>query len=458
MPHRNLMVLLAAAVVAIVCRHRVESSRYGRVLADAIRQIESRFVEPVEPKELFEGAMEGMIGRLNDPYSQFISARDLREFNETLNQEFGGLGMEVSQDPKTGQLRVVAPMHGTPAFKAGIRAGDHIVRIDGRSTQNLSLTDAVGLMRGAPGTTVTLEVVREGETQPIALSMRRQRIPIDTVLGDTRNPDGTWNFTLEDHPGIGYVRVNAFSRETAADLRRVLNRLLEEGMEKLILDLRDDPGGLLEAAIELADLFLREGVIVSVRRREYSESFSATAAGTLPDFPIVVLVNQHSASASEIVAACLKDHGRAAIAGQRTYGKGTVQQVIDLEGGRSALKLTTAGYWRPSGRNINRRLDSTDDDDWGVRPNPELNVPLDADEYAQLRAWRMRRGIPRGNDDVAAEDDEAPFIDRQLQRAVEYLQSLDASGEVPLKAAGFRDGTWPEGPGMYTRRGRNCAS
>ncbi len=421
MPHRNLLVLLAAALASIVCHQRVETNRYGRVLVDAMRQIEHRYVEPVPPSELFEGAMAGMVERLNDPYSQFVTARDLQQFNESLNQEFGGVGMEVSQDPTTGQIRVVAPMYGTPAYRAGIRAGDRIVRIEGRGTHGLSLADAVRLMRGRPGTTVTLEVLQAGAAEPVELSIRRQRIPIDTILGDTRNADGTWNFTVEGHPEIGYVRVNAFSRETVADLRKVLDRLLEGGMQKLVLDLRDDPGGLLDAAIELSDMFLREGLIVSVRRRDYAETYSATKRDTLPHFPMVILVNQHSASAAEIVAACLQDHGRAKIAGQRSYGKGTVQQVIDLEAGQGALKLTTAGYWRPSGRNINRRLDSTDEDDWGVRPNPGLEVELDKGELARLHAWRLRRGIPRENGAAADEEADADFVDRQLQRAVEYL-------------------------------------
>lgn len=422
MPHRNLMVLLAAALASIVCHHRVETNRYGRVLVEAMRQIESRYVEQIPAGDLFEGAMEGMIEKLNDPYSQFITARDLRQFNESLNQEFGGVGMEVSQDPKTRQLRVVAPLYGTPAYKAGIRAGDRILRIEGRGTHGLSLTDAVRLMRGKPGTTVTLEILHAGESEPVELVIHRRQIPIDTVLGDTRNPDGTWNFSIEGHPEIGYVRVNAFSRETATDLRKIIGKLLEEGMKKLILDLRDDPGGMLDAAIDLSDMFLREGLIVSVRRRGYSERYSASARGTLPDFPMVVLANQQSASASEIVAACLKDHGRAKIAGQRTYGKGTVQQVLDLDGGQGAVKITTASYWRPSGRNINRKIDSTDEDDWGVCPSPGLEVVLDGEESARLRVWRLRRDIPRGNSAVADDDDDDDFVDRQLQRAVEFLQ------------------------------------
>ncbi|MDZ7618004.1 MAG: S41 family peptidase [Patescibacteria group bacterium] len=454
MPHRNLMVLLAAAVLSILCHHRVESNRYGRILSDALRQIERRYVQPVEPKDLFDGAMEGMLGVLNDPYSRFVTSAELNEFNESLNQEFGGVGMEVSQDAKTKQLRVVSPLFGTPAYQAGIRAGDRILRIEGQATDQLALIDAVRLMRGQPGTTVTLEVLHVGAAEPVELLLRRRQIPIDTILGDTRNQDGTWNFTLEDHPEIGYVRINAFSHETASHLRKVLQALLDGGMEKLILDLRNDPGGLLDAAVALSDMFIREGLIVSVRRRDRSEDFIAAGAGVLRDFPLVILVNQHSASASEIFAACLKDHGRAKIAGQRTYGKGTVQQVVDLEGGLGAIKLTTADYWRPNGRNINRSPDSTDEEDWGVCPSPGLEVVLDDEEFAKFRIWRLRRDVPQGsepeevegdedgndedgndedgndedgNDEDGGEEDnsqaepDANFVDRQLARAVEYL-------------------------------------
>ncbi len=428
MPHRNLMVLLAAAVLSILCHPHVETSRYGRILVDAMRQIEQRFIEPVASHDLFDGAMDGMVAALNDPYSQFVTARDLAEFNESLNQEFGGVGMEVSQEAKTKQLRVVAPLFNTPAYQAGIRPGDRILRINGQATEELALSDAVKLMRGEPGTTVTLEILHADDAKPVEMTLRRQQIPIDTILGDTRSPDGAWNFTLENYPKIGYVRVNAFSRETVSDLGKVLQKLLDEGMEKLVLDLRNDPGGLLDAAVDLSDMFLRKGTIVSVRRRNQSEEFVASAGDTLRDFPLVILVNQHSASASEIVAACLKDHGRAKIAGQRTYGKGTVQQVLDLEGGLGALKLTTADYWRPNGRNINRRPDSTDEEDWGVRPTPELEVVLDDEEFIKLRIWRLRRDIPQGNDVVIGdeEDDEEPgaeFVDRQLVRAVDYLTS-----------------------------------
>jgi len=423
MPRRNLLILLVAATVAIVCHRRLETNRYGRIVVGAMDQITERYVQDVPPEQLYQGALRGMVDRLDDPYSRFISPEELREFNESLNQEFGGVGMEVSQDPETRRLKVVAPLYETPAYRAGIRAGDEILRIGGRGTQGLSLRDAVNLMRGPPGTTITLQVRHVGNDEAVELALERERIGVDTVLGDTRAPDGTWRFTLPEESQIGYVRVNAFSQKTGGDLRVVVERLRKAGMRGLILDLRDDPGGLLEAAIDICDMFLDDGVIVSVRRRTESHTFEAQPADTLPDFPLAVLVNGQSASASEIVAACLKDHDRAVIVGSRTYGKGTVQQVIDLEANLGALKLTTAQYIRPNGRNIDRKVGLGDDDDWGVRPSPGMEVELDNQEYTDYRVWRLRRDIPDTGENHPPEDDDlADFVDRQRQRAVKWLR------------------------------------
>ena len=420
MPRRNLIILLLAVFVAVLCHGRVATNRHGRILLDALAEIEQRYVRPVSPDRLYEGAMRGMVDQLDDPYSRFISADELVRFNETLNMEFGGVGMEVSQDPQTRQLRVVAPIYGTPAYQAGIRSGDVILRIDGRATQGLSLSDAVGLMRGPPGSSVSLRIRRPKADEPIEVSLQRERIKVDTVLGDTRRPDGSWVFSLTDDPQIGYVRISDFSQRTADDLRQVIEQLLAQGMRGLILDLRNDPGGLLDAAVDVSDMFINSGTIVSVERRKETRTFTASPSDTLPDFPMVVLVNRDSAS--EIVAACLKDHGRAKVAGERSYGKGTVQQVLSLEGELGALKLTTARYVRPNGRNIDRHVDSTDDDDWGVRPSPGMDLPLDDEEFAKYRVWRLRSDIPEADQPEDDDDELSDFVDRQRRRAVEWLR------------------------------------
>ena len=431
MPRRNLFVLITVSVVSLICYQQVSTNRYGRIVADAIGQIERRYLEPIEPADLFEGAMDGMIGRLDDPYSTFISPKHLQEFHENIDQEFGGGGMEVAMDPKTKQLAVISPIVGTPAYEAGILAGDIILRIDDNSTQGMSLRAAVAHMRGKIGQPVTLSVLHEGDSEPVDITIVRAVIQIETVLGDTRNADGSWNFFLDGYGAeedskesrrIGYLRINVFSENTAKELRDAMDWLIAHGMDGLILDLRNDPGGLLGAATDVCDMFIDSGVIVTTRGRDkqVKRTVRATVPGTYHDFPIAVLVNQYSASASEIVAACLQAHSRAVIVGQRTWGKGTIQEVISLEAAQGAVKLTTASYWRPSEKNIHRGKDVGEQDDWGVTPDDGCKVIIEGDELTKLRLWRMNRdrpGVTPGDD-----DDAEPYVDPQLEKAIGYIE------------------------------------
>ena len=244
MPRRNLFWLIAVTVISLACYQRVQHDPYGRVLANAMSRIEQRYIEPVKPAELFEGAMEGMLGDLDD-YSAYVRPAKLQEFHETIDQQFGGVGMEVGIDPKTKQLTVLSPLVGSPAYKAGILAGDAILRIDAAGTQGMSLNDAVGLLRGKPGSAVTLTVLHEGDDKPDEIKIVRDVIQVDTVLGDTRNADGSWNFFLDGHDRIGYVRITSFAEKTVEELRQALDWLVEHDMRGLVLDLRDNPGGLL---------------------------------------------------------------------------------------------------------------------------------------------------------------------------------------------------------------------
>ncbi len=429
MPRRNLALLLAITLVSLLCYQHAERNDGARVLVGAMETIENRALEEVETQELFEGAIEGMLDKLDDEHSAYITPQAIEAFYETLDQEFGGVGMEVGLDRKTNQLMVMSPLVGTPAYKAGIRAGDRILRIAGQSTQGMSLKEAVALMRGKPGDPVALTILHEGEQEPVDMEIVRAKIQVDTVLGDTREADGSWNFTLESHPKIGYVRVTSFTEQTASELRRAIDGLLRGGMEGLILDLRDDPGGLLTTAVKVSDMFIDAGAIVSTRDRHgriAGTTEQATAAGTYPDFPMVMLVNGSTASASEIVSACLQDHGRAVIVGQRTYGKGTVQEIINLEGDRGALKLTTRSYWRPSERNIHRHRDDPEDADWGVSPDPGHEVALDAEELTRWRVWRRQRDVNQEPEAENGPNGEAPepFVDRQLQEAIEVVEQL----------------------------------
>ncbi len=430
MPRRNLNLILALTVVGLLCAAKV--SPEGRVLTFAMNQISLRYLwkEELDQQRLLEGALEGMVSRL-DENSAYILPEEVPEFDESLDREFGGVGIEIVLDPETKQLAVGSPLVGAPAYEAGIRAGDKILRIDGVSTQGLSLPDAAERLRGREGDPVTLTVLHEGEQDPVDVTIVRAKIQIDTVLGDTRNPDGSWNYFLEADDRIGYLRINAFSHNTRDELARAVRWLLEHDMQGLILDLRDNPGGMLGGAIDICDMFLDSGVIVTTRRRDGAirQEFLAAERGTLPDFPLAVLVNHYSASAAEIVAACFQDHGRAVVAGQRTFGKGTVQEIIDFQADQGKLKLTTSTFWRPSGKNIHRYENEDEASDWGVRPNPGYEVEIDPELRVKLVLQRRRRDVYRSDqagNASAGETPAEPLVDPQLAKAVQYIKK--ASG------------------------------
>lgn len=427
MPRRNIWILGLLIVVCLACYSR--ASRYGQVLTYAMRQIEQRHLEQVGEQELFEGALEGMMAQLKDPHSVYVRPRLLQEVEQEMAQKFGGLGIEVILDPQTKQLIVATPIFGAPAHEAGIRPGDRILAVDGRSMEGISLDEATALMRGEQGTAVTVRVLHEGEEKPVELRIVRAEIRTDTVVGYARLADGSWDCFLGDRDKIGYLRVSTFGERTDEELRQALQKMLDDGMKGLVLDLRYDPGGLLTSGVRVCDLFINSGVIVSMRGREgeVRQLFTATQEGTLPDFPMAVLVNGYSASASEIVAACLQDHGRAVIVGERTFGKGTVQEIVDLLPDQGAIKLTTASYWRPSQKNINRPLHAKDDDDgeWGVMPDPGYEVKLEGEPLAKLKRWRLEHDMYRSAKPPANGEKPQPQhqtdVDPQLAKAVEYL-------------------------------------
>ncbi len=424
MSRRNLLALLIVTLVAGLCYQRVQQNFYGRVLANAMSRIENGYLEPVAASQLFEGAMDGMLGKLDD-YSAYISPGEMEEFREELDQEFGGVGVEVALDPQSKQLTVVCPLPGSPAFKAGIRAGDKILRIRDTSTQGMSLNDAANLLRGKPGQSVAVTVEHLGEKTPVELTIVREMIQGDTVRGDTRNADGSWNYFLADHKRIGYLRISSFTDNTPDELERALKWLVNHKMRGLVLDLRDDPGGYLAAAIDVCDMLIPSGVIVTTRRRDgrVSETYDASGEAEFTDFPMAVLIDRNSASAAEIVAACLQDHHRAVIVGQRSFGKGTVQEIIDLESGCGAMKLTTASYWRPSGKNIAKPRNAGPKDSWGVSPDDGFEVVVNDEELGRWEQWRGQRDTDLSSvNGSAAKESGEPFTDRPLQRAVEYLE------------------------------------
>jgi len=376
-----------------------EDYQLYKLLVDTMDQVERNYVKDIDRRELMEAAIQGVLDKL-DPYSSYISPDEISRFRGTVESEFGGIGIQVSNDG--GQLQVISPLVGTPAYRAGVLAGDRIVEIQGESTKGWTLDDAVRRLKGKEGTDVKLTVVHSGKAKRIELSITRERIHVETVLGDRRGDNDDWDFMLDPQHQIGYIRVTAFSRDTEREIQKAAEQLQNDELKGLILDLRFNPGGLLTSAIKVSDLFIPDGRIVSTEGRNSPERVWDAHKDDLPteDVPMVVLVNRYSASASEIVSACLQDHGRAVVMGERTWGKGSVQNVIELEEGRSALKLTTAGYLRPSGKNIHRFDDAEEGDEWGVMPDDGFEMRLGDAEIVGLMEGRRDRDIVRAHNDA----------------------------------------------------------
>ncbi len=316
-----------------------------RVFAQALNVVEQQYVEPKTTKDLVYGAIQGAVGSL-DPHSSFMTPEEFKELQVETKGKFSGIGIEITL--KNRVLTVVSPIEGTPAFRAGIQAGDQIVKVDGTPTKNISLSEAVRKIRGSKGSRVILTINRQGFTKPKDFSIVREIIPIRSVKA--RLIDG----------GYGYIRVANFQDQTDRDLRNFLMKMIQRQppLKGLVLDLRNDPGGLLDQAVMVADEFLSHGLIVKTEGRDARQrmQFHARAGhpGDREPFPIVVLINEGSASASEIVAGALKDQNRAVVMGTKSFGKGSVQTIIPLADG-SALRLTTALYYTPSGKTINEK-------------------------------------------------------------------------------------------------------
>jgi len=366
-----------------------------RLFADTMDQIERNYVKPVDRRELMEAAIRGALSEL-DPYSNYIGPDDLDRFRNVIDAEFGGIGIQVSVE--NGQLRVISPLVGTPAYRAGLQAGDHIIEIEGESTRGISLDEAVRRMKGPIGSEVHVKIFHPHDATEDEVALRREIIRVTTVLGDLRNDQNEWEFEYDSARKIGYIRLTSFSRSTARELRKALDSLKVRGMLALVLDLRFNPGGLLSAAVDISDMFVSNGLIVSTEGRNTKKrAWHAHPSDTYGGFPMVVLVNRYSASASEIVSACLQDHERAIVIGERSWGKGSVQNVIDLENGTSALKLTTASYQRPSGKNIHRFAGAKEEDEWGVFPNEGYEIKLENAEMSSLLTYRRTRDIVRNS-------------------------------------------------------------
>lgn len=312
-----------------------------KVFTDVLHIIEKDYVKPVKTKKLIYGAIKGMLRSL-DPHSSFMTPKMYKEMQVETKGSFGGLGIEITM--RDGVLTVIAPIADTPAYKAGIKAGDQIIAIEGKSTKNMALMDTVRRLRGKKGTKVTITIMRKGFTRPKKITIVRDIIKIESVKSKL----------YENH--FAYIRISQFQERTDGDFVKAVEKLEDEShhqIDGVILDLRNDPGGLLNQAVKIADRFISEGLIVSIKGRDEGDNiaFQAKDSTTIVKYPLVVLTNAGSASASEIVAGAIQDHHRGIIMGTQTFGKGSVQTIIPLSDG-SGLRLTTALYYTPSGRSI----------------------------------------------------------------------------------------------------------
>ena len=386
------------------------------IFVEVLRQIEKNYVEPQEAQKLIYGAIKGMVRSL-DPHSAFMTKEEHGELMLETKGAFTGIGIEITI--KDNILTVVSPIEGTPAYEAGIKAGDKIIKVEDKSTKDMTLMEAVKLIRGPKGTKVNLTIMREGEDKPLEFSITRDVIPLISVKHHLLTPE------------VGYVRISNFRSNTAEDLSSALEEMENDrSLKGLILDLRNNPGGLLTQAIRVSDLFLDSGLIVNTRGRHSSQDMQATAHKNKKtrNYPLIVLVNSGSASASEIVAGALQDNKKALILGTRSFGKGSVQTILPLSDG-SGLRLTTARYYTPSGKSIQLS---------GITPDIELPFVPPSEEWTKdgrrfMREEDLKNHIPREDVDDEQETQEGETEedlvkmllerDNQVRHALELLQT-----------------------------------
>ncbi len=388
-----------------------------KVFTEVLKMVKQYYVEEVKQKDLVYGAIRGMLSSL-DPHSNFMTAEGFKEMQVETKGEFGGIGIQIGI--KDSVLTVIAPIEDTPADRAGVKAGDKIMKINNEITKDMTLQDAVSKMRGTPKTQVTISIMRDGWKEFRDFTLTREIIKIKSVRSKVIDEK------------IGYIKLNQFQEQSASDLAAALARLEEQKITALILDLRNDPGGLLSGAIDVSSQFLPKGKLVvytKTKAGEKSEYFTDKEIHFTK--PMIVLVNQGSASASEIVAGALQDWGRAVILGTTTFGKGSVQTVIPLSDG-SGLRLTTAKYYTPKGRSIQNT---------GI--TPDIVVKLEAKngekEHVVVREKDLQRHLKNDQTEMKPEDKEtAPVLmdleekdDLQLQRAIDILKTWDVFKELP---------------------------
>lgn len=449
MPNRNVAWMLVLVLIALmfwrlppIIAQRDSIYNTFSPLVVVRNQIQRHYVESVNDQVLLEGAIQGMMSRL-DRFSAYIPPSEYADFKKRTDGVFSGIGIELGETG--GVLTIISPIENTPAFSAGVLAGDLILAIDGKSTKNMSVDEAVKRISGKPGTSVMLTLLHAGTESPVDVTISRAPITLQSVRGWIRNRKGDWDYLIDPEDKIAYIRISSFIEKTASDFTDVLARLREQGAVAIILDLRSNPGGVLEAAVDVVDCFLSEGLIVWTRERQGDEQrYHARRQVIGADMPLAVLVDGGSASASEIVAGALQDHKRAVVLGQRTYGKGSVQNIIEIESGRSAIKLTAAYYYLPSGRRIHRvggegdsdwdvhdQQDGQQEDLWGVKP--DVLVAVSPQRIERIREARLQLDHARADvatsapvDEPASQPDEAAIramlMDEQVEAALDVLR------------------------------------
>jgi len=412
--------------------HATETYEELKTFSEVLTQVQKHYVEDVKPKELVQGAIRGMLATL-DPHSAYMTPEMYKEIQVETKGEFGGVGIQIGI--KENRLAVIAPIEGTPAQKAGIKAGDFIIKVNDETTKDLTLMDAVQKMRGPKGSKVTLTIQRDGTAEPLIFTLERDIIKIESVRSKVIDNN------------IAYVRLTQFQESTGRDLTRTLKKFKEQKLQSTILDLRNNPGGLLTAAVEVSEQFVAPGkLIVYIKGRDGRKDEYLSRMKEQPEeYPLIILVNEGSASASEIVAGALQDWGRAVIIGTTTFGKGSVQTILPLADG-SGLRLTTAKYYTPKGRSIQSTGITPD---IVVKPQPPLTVAKLADgregkegkEGKDGKEGEARGKVPGGKeagppaagkpgDDSSAKapageagGELSPEEDVQLQKAVELLKT-----------------------------------
>ncbi len=411
--------LITAAVLAALIVRPLSAANTDRtyeqlkLLVDVLSLISNNYVDEPETQKLIYGAATGMVRTL-DPYSQFLDPDTHLEMKTETDGQFGGVGLRLTI--KDDWLSVQTPMPGSPAYRLGVIPNDHILEIDGVSTKDMSMSDALRSLRGAPGTKVKLKLERKDDAawKTVSLEITRELVKIESTL------------SLKLNDGIGYLRIAEFSAKTADDVVNSLKKLKKEGATSLILDLRNDPGGLLSAAVEVSSLFLGEGKLVVYtqgRKPDSRQEFNAGVKAAYPGLPLIVLINGGSASGSEIVAGALQDHKRAVIVGEQSFGKASVQSLIPLPDG-SGLRLTVARYYTPAGRSIHR-----DEKNKTGGIMPDIVVPITPEAEAKLYAqWELI--YAKDKNPRSAVKPEEMVRDEALDRAMELLKARNALGSL----------------------------